>query len=88
MNFKWWLKYTIKVLLTPSCWIRNHPTSKVWDMRLLNLMEENKWRGNGRYTAYIGKEEIWIEKPPLCVVRTGRHGANTTKQENSPVCNG
>lgn len=64
MNFKWWLKYTIKVLLTPSCWIRDHPTSKVWDMRLLNLMEENKWRVNDRYTACLGNIEIWIANYP------------------------
>ena len=71
MNFKWWLKYTIKVLLTPSCWIRNYPTSKVWDMRLLNLMEENKWRGNDTYTAYIGKEEIWIKNHPYASFEPG-----------------
>lgn len=64
MNFKWWLKYTIKVLLMPRCWIRKQPTSKVWDKQFLKLLEENKWAMKYMYTAYIGKEEIWIKNHP------------------------
>lgn len=64
MNFKWWLKYTIKVLITPSCWIRDQSTSKVWDMRFLKLLEENKWERPEPYTACLGNIEIWTSSHP------------------------
>lgn len=64
MNFKWWLKYTIKVLITPSCWIRNYRTSKIWDKQFLKLLEENNWERTSVYTAYIGSEEVWISNHP------------------------
>ena len=64
MNFKWWLKYTIKVLLTPSCWVRIHRTSRIWDKQLQKLLEENKWRNHDWYTAYLDNNEIWISNHP------------------------
>lgn len=64
MNFKWWMKYTIKVLITPSCWIRNYQTSKNWDKKFLKLLEENKWGSPDQYTACLGDIVIWIANYP------------------------
>lgn len=36
------MKDLFKVITTPSCWIRNYETSKMWDSIILKLLENPK----------------------------------------------
>lgn len=58
------LKYFIKVILTPTCWLQNESYSEAWDELLLKLMEEHKFIHINQYVAKIGNVTVWIENHP------------------------
>lgn len=61
------VKTLFKIITTPTCWIRNYKTSKVWDEKLNTLLDEEDfildWTG---CTIYFPKSEItvWVENYP------------------------
>lgn len=58
------LKYKIKALLTPWCWLQNHQYSEAWDRKLRSLMETHKFIQRGDAYAEIGGCLIWAANHP------------------------
>lgn len=58
------LKYLVRVLLTPTCWIRNERTNNVWDRELNQLMEKYDFQPITGYTARLGPVELWVANHP------------------------
>ena len=58
------MKYIIKVLLSPVCWLRNYKYSKQWDKELNKLMKEHKFTSPTEYDVMLGKRKLWIENYP------------------------
>lgn len=60
-----WLKWTFKVIITPSCWLQNQEYSELWDKGLLHEMQNNKFvvEADGYY-AEIGTLTVWVANHP------------------------
>lgn len=58
------LKYKIKALLTPGCWIQVNQYSEAWDRKLRGLMETHKFIKHGSHHAEIGGCLIWTANHP------------------------
>ncbi len=64
---KYRMKYWLKVLLTPNCWLQLQDYSPVWDAQLRHLLDSGVKFGDVSHTgcsAKIGKYEVWIENHP------------------------
>ena len=61
------MKYWLKVLFTPNCWLQNKHYSPVWDAQLRHLLDSGEKFGDISRTgcsAKIGNYEVWIENHP------------------------
>lgn len=61
------MKYWLKVLFTPSCWIQNYDYSQLWDAQLRALLvsgEKFVVVSANDYTANIGNYVVWIKNHP------------------------
>lgn len=67
------MKYFFKILFTPSCWLRNYPTSRPLSNKINKLLDEGhlpKVVDSGpffgrAYTAQLGDDmTLWIENFP------------------------
>lgn len=58
------LKWFLKVLFTPACWVQNYPYSKDWDEKLKRLLEERRFVNVTYYTAEISGHVVWIANHP------------------------
>ncbi len=58
-----YLKYTLMVLLHPSCWIRNYGTCMQWDAYLNDLIDYYEPKHDeyeSEEIAVFGDTEVWI----------------------------
>lgn len=53
-----------RVLTTPSCWLQNYPYSPEWDKELNRLMASQRFENVDKYTATLGRHEVWISNHP------------------------
>lgn len=58
------LKYIVRLLISPGYWFPLRPYSEIWDTKLNELMERNKFTNCDGYFAELGKSRIWIENHP------------------------
>lgn len=58
------MKYWIRVLLTPSCWIQNKPYSAKWNALLNKLLMEEEFTDVTEFYARIGGIQVWINNHP------------------------
>lgn len=58
------MKYLLKVLITPSCWIQNNKYSAIWDDKLNRLMATHKFEHLNSCESKLGGLIIWIENHP------------------------
>ena len=61
------MKYWLKVLFTPGCWIQNTAYSPLWDAQLRALLDSGEKfvvADSSGYTASIGDYVVWIENHP------------------------
>ena len=58
------LKTLIRILTTPSCWIRKYKTDLIWDMKLNQLLDKHDFADIGEYTAKLGNTLIWHSNHP------------------------
>jgi len=54
----------LRIIFTPSCWIRNRRTNRKWDRKILELLEDGDITCIGDYTARLGDKLVWIENYP------------------------
>lgn len=59
-----WLKYTFRVLITPSCWFRIYSYSPAWDKILREKMKRSKFTSIYGCTAVLDGKSIWIGSHP------------------------
>lgn len=64
------MNYFFKILLTPSCWIRNYPTSRVLSDKINKALDagllptvDAGYLGRS-YTVKLDGLELWIENYP------------------------
>lgn len=68
------LKMLLRILATPSCWLRNHHYSDEWDRRINDALDGGAVISEvGELTANINGERIWIANHPYasCTPRPG-----------------
>ena len=59
------MKYWLKVLLTPGCWLQLYSYNKHWDEELNRLMDSGeKFKDVSSHTAIIGGYCVWIKNHP------------------------
>lgn len=59
------MKYWLKVLFTPSCWLQNESYNSEWDEELNRLMDSGeKFKDVSSHTAIIGGHCVWIRNHP------------------------
>ena len=58
------IKYFLKVITTPSCWIQVDKYSKDWDDILNKLLEKENFKDFGTHRAKIGNTEVWVSNMP------------------------
>lgn len=66
------MKYFLKVLFTPSCWLQNYLYSSNWDKLLNELMETHTFTNVTEYTANLGNVRVWIENYPYAAFTPDR----------------
>ena len=59
------LKTILRILTTPSCWIRNHKTDLIWDMKLNQLLDKYDFADIEEHTARLGDQKVWIKNHPF-----------------------
>jgi len=60
----------LRVLLSPSCWLQQHPYSEEWERRLRSLLGNEPFTNFGRHTAEIGGHTVWIANRPYASMST------------------
>ena len=63
------IKTLFKIITTPSCWIRNYDTCKIWDARLNGLLDNEDFEMySGGHTIYFPKSgiRVWVSNFPYC----------------------
>lgn len=58
------MKYLLRVLFNPVCWLQNNSYSAEWDFELKQLLCEHKFVKTSSCTAMLGDVHIWIENHP------------------------
>lgn len=58
------IKTIIRILATPSCWIRNHKVDLVWDMKLNQLLDKYDFTDITEHTVTLGSTRVWIKNHP------------------------
>lgn len=58
------MKTFLRILFTPRCWVRNYPTSKVWDKKLNELLDKYPIAVLNAYVVRLGEAHIWISNYP------------------------
>lgn len=66
------MKYFLKVVFTPSCWLQIHPYSSIWDKQLNKLMETHTFTNVTGFTANLGNVRVWIENYPYAAFTPDR----------------
>lgn len=65
-----WIFYTLRCIITPSCWIRNYETSSQWSVELNDILNNNpKFEGfksifGYPYSIELNGVSIWISNYP------------------------
>jgi hypothetical protein len=52
------------ISISPRYWLMLYPYSAEWDRILNRLMDTEEFYDVGRFTACIGKYQVWIENYP------------------------
>ena len=58
------LSMLLRILTTPSCWIRNYAYSHAWDKELNALMDKYNFEPSTVAVATLGPYTVWIENHP------------------------
>ena len=59
------IKNAIRVVMTPSCWIRNYRTSKEWDRELNHLLDTEDFEIHNFHLRFVKSGTcIWIANYP------------------------
>lgn len=59
------VKMLLRILTTPTCWIRNHDYSAEWDRRLNCALDKGAIISDvGTHTVKINGDQIWISNHP------------------------
>lgn len=54
----------LRVLLTPSCWMRVGKYSTEWDLEFTELMENHTFEGRKEYSVQLGPVRVWLGNHP------------------------
>lgn len=79
-----YFKYLMKVLITPSCWVRSYQTSEVNDEKLLDLLKKHKFKKIDNSTASLGGVVFWVGNHPYSSFFLIKASALTTKEKMLP----
>lgn len=64
------LRNFFRVLFTPGCWIQNdHEFSQAWDVELNYLLDTYTFANFDRFTAMLGRQEVWVANHPYASFR-------------------
>ncbi len=59
------MKYWLKALFTPGCWLQLQSYNKCWDEELTRLLDSGeKFKNVSTHTANIGGYIVWIANHP------------------------
>lgn len=58
------LRELIRILTTPSCWLRNYPYSPELDRQLNELMDKHTFVPLGAHRAQLGPIVLWTANHP------------------------
>ena len=75
------IKDILRVIVTPTCWVRIDQYSKIWDAELNRLLDTCKITNIDEYSVMIGGKRIWIANHPYgsgSIVGSGITCARTT----------
>lgn len=64
------MKNLIRILLSPSCWTRIHPTNMHWDKKFNELLDKHEFKIIDKYTAVLGAVPLWIKNLPFACFET------------------
>lgn len=62
------LYYLLRVLITPSCWIRNYPTNNYWDRSVRLNLKNPDFTLINRCEVRLNGKKIWIANHPYASV--------------------
>ncbi len=54
----------LRIIMTPSCWIRNRSTNKQWDRMVLSQLKTPHFTENDNYTVMLNGVQMWVENYP------------------------
>jgi len=70
-------------LVRPRWWLRNSPTSLVWDTWLDHALDNPKFEGGyGCYTITLNDREVWVENYPYAYAHE-RHASGLPKRSTA-----
>jgi len=55
------MKNIIRILTTPSCWLRHESTNKYWDKKLNEMLDNPEFTNFGSHTVKLNGIEIWVQ---------------------------
>jgi len=58
------LLYFLRVIFTPSCWIRNEFTNREWDREINIQLQNPVFTKKSEYTCDFNGQKIWISNYP------------------------
>jgi len=56
--------YYMRIILTPSCWIRVGSTDKAWDSLVQEQLKNPVFTNNKEFTVELNGVELWIGNYP------------------------
>ena len=79
-----YFKYLMKVLITPSCWVRIYQSSEAHDAKLLDLLKKYKFEKIDNFTTSLGGVVFWIKNHPYASFYLFKESFQTTKEKMLP----
>lgn len=81
------LKYWLKVLLSPGCWIQNESYSSAWDKKLNELLDTEKFELTSRsvFSMKLGSYHIWTANHPYASFTIDIGGGNRVRPSRATI---
>lgn len=74
------MRYLLRVLFTPSCWVRARKVDRVWDRVLNEVLDTNpEIKRVDAYRASINGYQVWVENCPYSALKSPREGLPTRR---------
>lgn len=58
------IKNYLSILTTPSCWLRNYPSSRALSAKLNKLLDNPEFTDFTGYTVKLNGEKFWVSNYP------------------------